>query len=488
MNQQFPVIQKLPFTILLVVLLTPLLSRAQGDSVLNFPGKAISSIERKYCALDERMDNQLAKSLSRFAKQERKLQQKLAAKDSTTAALFTGTQQRYTQLQQQLKNPLKGKRVANYIPGLDSLQTASKFLEQSGLLTNNKLTEVKQLSGDLQKLEGKFQSAEQIEAFIQQRKQLLQTQLEKFAMTKELTQLKKEIYYYRQQIEEYKNLFHDQRKLEEKALATLRELPAFQSFMQKNSYLAQLFPSSNGSGSGDPTVAIAGLQTRASVQSMLQERLGAATLPVPGDAAGAAGNPLDQSIQVAQQELSALKDKVNKLGGGGGNSDMEMPNFTPHTQRTKTFFQRLEPGLIFQSGGSSKFLPAITDIGLSLSYRVSEKCVVGVKMALKAGLGHPIKDIHFSSEGVNMGAFLDIKAKGSFWASAGYEYNYMQSFKSLQELHSNVNVWQKSALLGITKKVKAGKKTSSVQLLYDLLWRSNVPASQPLKFRVGVGL
>jgi len=304
-------------------------------------------------------------------------------------------------------------------------------------------------------------------------------------MVKELTNLKKEVYYYRQQIEEYKNLFHDQKKLEEKALATLRALPAFQSFMQKNSYLAQLFPSSGAAASSDPTAAIAGLQTRTSVQSILQERLGATSLPSPSASAGAA-NPLDQSMQAAQQQLNALKDKVNKLGGS--NSDIEQPDFKPKTQKTKTFLQRLEPGIIIQSGGSSNWLPAITDIGLSLGYKLSDKSTIGLKAAWKAGFGHPIKDIHFSSEGVNTGAFLDIRLKGSIWISSGCEYNYLQSFKSLQELHANVNIWQRSALLGISKKVKAGKHSSNVQLLYDFLWKQQVPVAQPLKFRVGVGL
>ncbi|MBV4360615.1 hypothetical protein [Pinibacter aurantiacus] len=484
--KQVPVNKKLPFILLLLVLSAPLLSRAQVDSVLNFSGKAILSIDKKYDALNDRMDKQLAKALSRFAKQEKKLQKKLVAKDSSAVALFAGTQEQYNKLQQQLKNPLQGKRIANYIPGLDSLQTASKFLEQSVVLNSNKLGEVKQLSGDLQKLEGNLYSAEQIEAFIKQRKELLTSQLEKYGMTKELTNFKKEVYYYRQQIEEYKNIFHDQKMLEEKALATLRQLPSFQSFMQKNSYLAQLFPSAGASAASDPIAAIAGLQTRASVQSILQERLGATALPTPSGAAGAAANPLDQSMQAAQQQLNTLKDKVNKLGGAS--SDIEQPDFKPKTQKTKTFLQRLEPGIIIQSGGSSKWLPSIMDLGLSLGYRLSDKSTLGIKAAYKAGFGHPLKDIHFSSEGVNIGVFCDAKLKGSFWISGGAEYNYMQSFKSLRELHSNVNVWQQSALLGISKKVKTGKRTSNVQLLYDFLWKQQAPQSQPLKFRAGVGL
>jgi len=51
-----------------------------------------------------------------------------------------------------------------------------------------------------------------------------------------------------------------------------------------------------------------------------------------------------------------------------------------------------------------------------------------------------------------------------------------------------VNLWQKSALAGITKKYKMGKKEGNMQLLYDFLAGQQRPVAQPLKFRIGYGL
>jgi hypothetical protein len=46
-------------------------------------------------------------------------------------------------------------------------------------------------------------------------------------------------------------------------------------------------------------------------------------------------------------------------------------------------------------------------------------------------------------------------------------------------------VWQKSALLGATKKYMIGKKQAKVQLLFNALYAKETPQSNPLVFRVG---
>ncbi|MBV4359036.1 hypothetical protein [Pinibacter aurantiacus] len=148
----------------------------------------------------------------------------------------------------------------------------------------------------------------------------------------------------------------------------------------------------------------------------------------------------------------------------------------------------MQPGFNIQSAGATTFLPAATDIAATLGYKLNDKSVIGVGLSYKMGWGAPVKDIHISHEGFGLRSYLDYKIKGGWWASGGVEMNYMQSFKSLRELHDNVTVWQHSALLGVTKKIAVGKYTNNVQLLYDFLWRQQVPNGQPVKFRVGIGL
>ncbi|MBV4359037.1 hypothetical protein [Pinibacter aurantiacus] len=309
---------KFMFAVLVVVNFQQIKAQVASSNDLSIEGisnKSLSVIDEKYSSLNNRINKFLANELCKQQRLESRLQRKLAKKDSTAAyQTFAKSQQELERLKQLVNNPLNGKRISNYIPKLDSLQTASKFLTQGNLINSTQIDNVKRVSGDLQKLEGNFYSAEQIEAYLKQRKELLTAQLEKFGMTKEIANLKNQAYYYRQQIEEYKGIFNDQQKLEEKALSTLRQLPAFQKFLQHNSYLSELFPSPSGGSVGEASAnSIPGLQTRTQVQQLLQERAGSA-LSTPSNATNAVANPLQQNISAAQGQVDQLRNKLSNIG------------------------------------------------------------------------------------------------------------------------------------------------------------------------------
>ncbi len=115
-------------------------------------------------------------------------------------------------------------------------------------------------------------------------------------------------------------------------MSLLNKLPAFTQFMKQNSELASLFRLPDNYGT---PASLAGLQTRAQVQSQIQGQL--------ASAGPNAQQYSQQNLQAAQSQLNALKDKMNKLGNNGG-GDMDMPDFKPNNQRTKSFWQRLEYG------------------------------------------------------------------------------------------------------------------------------------------------
>ena len=409
-------------------------------------------------------------------------------KDSTTAKqLFTGVDAQYLQLQSKLQSPIDLK-IANplkeYLPGVDSMQTALNFLSKpnnplSSLLPSDKLSQIQGVGDQLQQLQGRLQQANELKQFISEREQQLKEQLSKLGLGKQLLGMNKEVYYYQQQLQEYKNILHDPKALEQKALAVVRGLPAFQSFWQRNSYLSQLF--GVPSNYGDPSTLV-GLQTRTQVQQLIQQSIGNSI----SAAGGATMNPqqyIQGQMQDATQQLSQMRDKVNNLINGG-NSSMEMPGFKPNSQRNKSFLKRIQLGWNVQTE-KNNYTPTITDFGIMAGYKLGDNKTIGVGVTYKLGWGDGLNHIHFSSQGVGMRSFVDIKAKGSIWVSGGFEYNYMQSFKSLQELHSQVNVWQRSVLLGLTKKYKVRGKDGNFQLLYDFLAYKQVPNSQPLKFRIG---
>lgn len=414
-------------------------------------------------------------------KQEAKLQKKLAKKDSISAKnLFGNIKEKYSSVAQKIKAPtgnINATSLNEYLPGLDSLQTAFNFLGKTGMkissVPTDKLKQIQAVSAQLKGLQSQLQIAGDIKKFIKERKQLLKEQLDRFAMADQLKQVNKQVYYYQQQINEYKALINDPKKLEQKALGLIRKTPAFRDFFARNSFLAQLFPKPSSYGTPD---ALIGLQTRSSVQQQLTQRLGSA-----------GANPqqyLQQQVSQAQNELNSLKDKVNKLGGG--NSDLAIPDFKPNNQKTKSFWKRIEYGLSIQSQETNALLPVTSDIALTAGYKLNDKSTIGIGAAYKLGWGRNISNIRLTSQGLSLRTYLDIMIKGSIWISGGYEENYQHEFTRLDQL-KDMNAWQHSGLIGLTKKYKIGKNNGNLQLLWDFLSYQQVPRTQALKFRIGYG-
>jgi hypothetical protein len=326
-------------------------------------------------------------------------------------------------------------------------------------------------TAQLQQFETKMQIANEIKKQLKQRKEQLTHQLQQYGMGKQLMGLNKEVYYYQQQLNEYKDLINNPDKIQQKAIAVLRNSNLYKDFMKKNSFLAQLFKIPDNYGTPESLV---GLQTNADIQALLKQRT-------------TGGGPnaqqlVQQQMKQAQQQLKTLKDKVNKLGGSSSN--MEMPNFKPNTQKTKTFLQRLEYGVNIQTQRSKYLLPATTDIALTAGYKLNDKSVIGLGAAYKLGWGKDIRQIRLSGQGLNLRSYIDIKLKGNFFITGGYEQNYLYEITRYEQL-KDLSAWQQSGLIGLTKKYKIGKKINNLQLLWDFLSYQQIPRSEALKFRVG---
>jgi hypothetical protein len=481
-------------SVLLLLLLQQLTAPAQAqnriDKAISLPGAFFSKfskkVDQKIDKLDQQLTRQTERYLNKLAKQERRVQRKLSKIDSSAAKSFGDINAQYAALTDQIKSPSVSSTglSGQYLPNVDSLQTGLSFLNQN----NQLLSSSKQLTGKLQhslgglqQLQGKLQTTEQVKQFIRQRKELMRQTISRYknlpnSITKSFQQYNKEFYYYSQQVKEYKELLNDPSKWEQKALELLNKLPVFQNFMRQNSQLAGLFSLPGNYGTAQ---SLAGLQTRAQTQALIQNQLASA-----GPNAQAM---LQQNLQAAQAQLNTLKDKINKLGGGSG--DMEVPDFKPNNQKTKSFWRRLEYGTNMQTAKSSSFFPTTTDLGLSVGYKINDKNTIGVGGSFKIGWGKDIRHISMTSEGASVRSFLDVKLKGSFYASGGFEYNY-QPTPALVSANGDLlhaRAWNQSGLVGISKvvslKSKLFKKTK-VQLLLDFLSYRQTPRTQLVKFRV----
>jgi len=478
-DQNLNLLQKAQILILALLLgLCPLSAQSKIDSLFGKldPQKWAAAVSKNSSRLEDKIISKSEKTLRKLQRQEEKTYKKmLNTKDSLLAKeSLELVRAQYAGLNEKLRtspNSVSASNIKEYIPHLDSVQSALNFLGQSGLTGN-----ISPALSKIQSLNARIQQAGDIRQFIKERKQELKRQLENLGLVKQLKQFNKEAYYYSQQIREYTAILKDPKKIEKKAISLLAKTKIFQDFMRKNSILASMFRIQGDPNDPAYQASLAGLQTRAQVNNLIQQQL-------------SAGGPnaiqqFQQNMQQAQSQLNQLKDKVLKSGGGA--SDEDMPDFKPNTQKTKTFFERLEFGTNIQSQRATNYFPVTSDIGLSIGYKLKNG-VIGVGASYKLGWGRSWNNINISSQGVGLRSYLDWKIKGSLWITGGYEQNYKSAFSGFNQLR-NYSAWQQSGSLGISKSMPKKSKfltRTKIQLLWDFLSYQAFPKTQPVIFRIG---
>jgi hypothetical protein len=479
-------LRKIVCQILIILLIASKPCTAQGVDTLaanieNLPGNFFSKIQKKYASIEKNLSKKTNKYLAKMQRQEKKLQRKAEKSDSgfiphqNIDSLYSAFSSKLSAESSVVSGRSSAVYLNQYNPFIDTLSTSLAFLQKYKGLEDK----VKLPSEALDKLKSNLNESDKIRQFISERKQQIQQMLSGYtkvpaSVRREYNELTKTAYYYRAQVDQYKAMLKDPKKIEEKTLSILNRMPFFQKFMKENSQLTSLFGLPDNYGT---PASLAGLQTRASVQGMIQQRI-------------AAGGPnalaqVQQNLQNAQAQLSQLKDKLLKSSGLQGMSgDIDMPDFKPNNQKTKPFLKRLDYGFNVQFEKNNSLMPSTSDLAATIGYRVNDKIEAGIGISYKLGLGS-IQHIQFSSQGIGFRSYLDWKIRKQFYATGGYEMNYNSGFKSIQQL-KNEDLWQRSALIGISKKYQISKKLKgNLQLLYDFLAYKHTPVSQPFLFRIG---
>jgi myosin heavy subunit len=464
-------------SILFLLLFAPVGIIVAQDSakiaVAQISEKYLSAVKKKSGNLERKLTAKSEQSLKRFMKQEEKLRKRLAKIDSLKANnLFANSIDSLGKLKAGLQNKLSSfqSKLPGNIGSLDSLGNTLSFLQGPNSLLKQGKGVTDKLNSSIKavdELKNKFQQADQIKAYIRERKQLLKEQLGQYAgMAKDLQKINKEAYYYAQQVREYKEILKDKKKIEQKAMEALKKVPAFNNFMQQHSQLAGLF---NLQGASNPA-NLEGLQTRAQVEQLIQQRLGS------GPNAGAA---VSQQMAEARSRFDELKSKFPDLDNAA-----EMPDFKPNEMKTKSFLQRLEFGSNIQFQRSNKFFPSTGDFAGQVAYKFHKNGSTGVGVSYKLGFGTGFNDIHFSGQGVGLRSFIDWKLKGTFFLNGGYEQNYQPTYGGLPE--GAGQAWTQSGLIGISKKYKINNKMKgNMMVLFDFLYNQHVPRTDPVKVRLG---
>lgn len=453
---------------------------SSGVELTRLPAKYLDQVSAKSDKYYAAVTSKTEKTLERLARFETKLKAILEKTSPETAQrLFGNNQLTFSGL---LEKYRQGKVASDqyrsrYDSYRDKLTTTMAYLGQKRqFLDSSVLKPLGRAQEKTARLNEQMRQTEAVEEFIKERKkQLMEVALKLAAKNPYLKKISKESYYYLETLKNYREIFSNPKKAEETALTLLNKIPAFQEFLRRNSMLASLFRVP-----GDPITpaSLAGLQTRAQVNGLIQQQLAAGG---PG-----AMQQFQQNIQAAQSQLTELKNKILKNGGSSSDANLA-EGFKPNSQKTKTFLQRLEFSTNIQTQGARSFFPVTSDMALSLGYKLNDKSIVGVGASYKMGFGRGWEHIKFTSEGMGLRSFIDWKIKGNFWISGGYELNYRSAFRDITVL-SDLSAWQQSGLVGLSKtvpvKTKFFKKTK-LMLLWDFLSYSQQPRTQPVIFRVG---
>ncbi len=461
-----------------LIIILPICVSAQQMKDDSIPRSFVSTLNSKFDKIDEKITKRTSKMLKQFLKEDRRLTSLLTKKGKIDQNIENGFA---TTKIKELKDSFavsknENTNVNNYNSYLDTAEHSLQYIkEKIGTDGASKLPDkAKTAISKANVLNAKFKNAADIQKYMKERTEYLKTKLTSLGMVNKIKRLQKTAYYYKDYVKNYKELLKNKKKAEKKTMSLLYSNPQFKKFIAKNSYLATIFKNP-GSGT-DFNLAGVGMQTRATVEDLVQTNLSIGT--------GSPANIVKSQMNVATQQLNNLKSKINSYGG----NTSEDLKFKPNTQKTKSFLQRIEYGFTIQFGKSYHYMPGASDIAVTIGYKLNDKNSFGIGASYKLGLGQGWNKIKLTSEGVGFRSYLDMCIKKSLFISGGYEQNYYSRFTSLRSLQTTAE-WKPSLLIGISKKIKMKKgKSTKVQLLFDAFANRDKPARQQFIFRTGITL
>lgn len=363
--------------------------------------------------------------------------------------------------------------INGYRSKADSLKTAFSFLAGEMPETSSGTKNLLRQVGDYYTADDLLDVASQLKECYQ----LLASYMAKFGLAigdNYFSNEFRKIYQLRTDIE---SLSNDPDKAVKRLLDLAYRQPAFASFFKNNSQFAAIFGMNSASlgGAGNGTVPIAGLQERMQISQALTQ----SGLSMPAV-------PQNAMMPNFSSPFEALKQRINQTGASGYEDLFTSTDITQ--QQRKPFFRHFEIGVNLQTSRSRNGFPASADMGISIGYKIKKQAVIGVGAAYKLGIGESLQKIALSNEGIELRTFADVKIKKSFWATAGYELHHYKAFQSIAEI-SKYNLWQRSVLVGISKKIQIGnKKSAKMQILWQPISFPANSISSPIKFRIGYQL
>lgn len=455
----------------------------KSDINVNHLKKFLNQTRQKVSKYGEKITHETNKVIEELRKEEIRILRKKFKSDTTTLNNYLHEcKARYEDIAYKLSQPDISNyttSLSGYVPFLDSIRTSVAFLNADFITDKLVTTEIKKnlkaVSEKLDDLRDNFKKVSLAQDFIRERKQLLINKFDGVADLKDLRKISKKVFYFSQRVKDIKEAFSNANKIEKYAIDWLKKIPAFVNFFQSNSMLGSIFGSASiGGAPVSRPASFVGIQTRTGVQQIVSAAISTTSVN--------SSQFVNQQLESANNQLSSLKNKL-AFTDLSGNPE-SMPDFKINPEKTKPLLKRLELGGNVQFSKVNSLLPGTGDFAISLGYKLSDKGTIGIGSTYKLGFG-TLKRISFSHQGFGFRSFIDLKLKGNFFISGGYERNYLNKLPNVLN-NLPLSKWQESGLLGVLRKIAVNKKRKlTFQLLYDLLYKRNTPVSQPVVFRTG---
>ncbi|MDR2272049.1 MAG: hypothetical protein LBF27_14180 [Sphingobacterium sp.] len=480
------------------------------NQALSYLDSRTSGLE-KYLKRSERIQQKL---LRRLKKKEVRLQQKLAAKDSTLYLQYVAMPLTYDSIASLSNdtatlNKRGGKRNAT----IDSLKGMQAFIQKQRAKLNGaaglagKELPDADYTSKLTELQSKLNAEQQVKDLIQQRSNALE-QLAGGKNIAGLQSIQKDVYYAKEKIKAWRDLADDPDKAEEQAMEYLQGVEGFQQYLNPNK---NAFGGLGNSATAADLQRM-GYQTKGQMQQMLQEKFGGNLQAVQqsmseqvqqfseklNDVTGKV-NEGKTALNEAKQSLNeakAVKDKIKHI---------EKPGFKKNPERGKPFWQRIETQYNFQTtrATSDGLRPAMLELGASVAFKHTPKLSYGIGIGTSIGLGQNWQNIKLSYEGISARAYADWLLLYGFSAQIGYEQilrplnrpyleeqidpNNPQSQQSDNTLKAVFGGQQQAAYAGIMKRYRINSKWSGTFMIgYNFLWQQSNLKS-PFLIRIGWG-
>jgi hypothetical protein len=442
------------------------------------------------------------KKINRFAEKESRSTQKLLKKLSKKEKKFLRhVAQKDTVQEIQLGKSLSFDSIRNlathteaqtgytkvkseFTKTVDSLKKLAAFANQKISQANTKLNQ-KDIQGintnDIDGLENKLNANQYIQQQIQTRTKTLQGVGKSRKYTKGLGSISKQTFYYKQKLTAFKNIANDPTILEEKALEYLSGMEGFEKSMNTN----PLPMNGNSQASIQQAKTVEdlekmGYQTKRQVKTQMDKQFGMKT---PEEI-----NQVNTKFKEAKTQLTSYtnqaksaKEQIKKLG------------FKPNPMRGLPLINRIEKSLNWQVQRATSLSPAIFEVNGLLGFKHTPTWTHSVVIGGSLGLGQNWQNIHFTFEGLRIGANSDAKLIWGISAQAGFErlYKKYQETKAIANESNTIQVITKTknfsdlAYAGIQKTYKINSKYSGTLLLaYDFLWKQG-NANSPIIWRAG---